>query len=459
MTALVTLVIMAFLSRSLEIEEYGVFRQVLLVFSFAIPIFSFSMSESLNFHLPRNENDGKRTVLTNFVILTIGGLLLFVLLNSFSVSIANLFDNAELSKYLKYYSYYGLLFLPTLSVAAVLLTYRKTKILVGYNLITKLILGVTVCMSAWYIGSLENIFSMYIIAGFITFILALFIYLKYTKGQFTKLPLSGFKAQLLTGYPIVIAAIVASFAKYLDKFLVSSYFSTETFAIYVNGAEEVPFVSIVTGSVIGVLLPEFSRLYASSDKSGIIDLWKRAGVKVSLILFPATFFLMAMAPELMVLLFSETYRDSAQYFRIYLIVLPLRVFFFNSLMIASGKTKVIGLMNLLSISINLIVSIILLQIIGPSGAALGSVTAIIIFSGIYIYVTSGIYDISVKELIPIKKLSKVFLGSFLALVPMFIIMFFEMLPIEKFLISATIYFISYFIFIKWSGLIKLNYNK
>ena len=61
--------------------------------------------------------------------------------------------------------------------------------------------------------------------------------------------------------PIGITASVGILIINIDSLFISYYFDTKSFAEYVNGAMELPFIGIITGSIMAVLMPEFVRRY------------------------------------------------------------------------------------------------------------------------------------------------------------------------------------------------------
>ena len=78
---------------------------------------------------------------------------------------------------------------------------------------------------------------------------------------------------------------------------------------------EVPLIGIVTGSVTAVLLPDITRLFQEGRKAEALAIWQRSAMKTSLILIPAMWLLFFLAPEVMTVLFSSKYAESALPFR------------------------------------------------------------------------------------------------------------------------------------------------
>ena len=94
--------------------------------------------------------------------------------------------------------------------------------------------------------------------------------------------------------PLGLASMVGLMSRSVDKVIVSSMCSPEEFAVYVNGAVDIPLIGILTGSINVVLLPEIVQLYSEGKAEAALSLWRRAAVKCSRILLPSTCFLFAM---------------------------------------------------------------------------------------------------------------------------------------------------------------------
>jgi O-antigen/teichoic acid export membrane protein len=184
---------------------------------------------------------------------------------------------------------------------------------------------------------------------------------------------SGIKDQLKFAVPLGLASMVGQINLNMDKILVSKYFDPEVFAVYVNGAMEIPLIGMITGSATAVLLPDITRMLGAGNHKEALELWKRAAVKCALVIFPVMGFLMVVAPELMTLLYGDKYIGSAVPFRIYLLLLPIRIAFFGVIFMGAGKSNLILIRSVVGLILNLILSILLMRLIGYLGAVIATV--------------------------------------------------------------------------------------
>ena len=124
----------------------------------------------------------------------------------------------------------------------------------------------------------------------------------------------------------------------LDKVIVARFVNPAEYAIYINGAFEVPLIGMLTGAASAIILPDMIRSIKNRQGREALGLWKRAAVKSAALLFPITAVLWVMAPDIMVFLFGEAYVSSASIFRIYILLVPIRIGFFGVIYQACGKS-------------------------------------------------------------------------------------------------------------------------
>ncbi|MCX7717725.1 MAG: oligosaccharide flippase family protein [Candidatus Sumerlaeaceae bacterium] len=186
--------------------------------------------------------------------------------------------------------------------------------------------------------------------------------------------------------PVGVVSLLDVLSTYLDRSLISIWYGNEDFAVYVYGAMEIPFISILMGSLMPVLLPRFSEMSLRDKTSAVLDLWHRATCKTAMVLFAVFFLFLWIAPSFLALLYSERYRSSALYFRIYLFLIPIRTVSFMPLLFALGRRNYVVTGSALDILLNFILSVALIRLtpLGMAGAAVGTVVATIAQAWFYL---------------------------------------------------------------------------
>ena len=162
--------------------------------------------------------------------------------------------------------------------------------------------------------------------------------------------------------PIAGNDTVGVLSRSVDRLVVLSFLRVETFAFYHVGAIEVP-VSLLLAAVVSVLVPEFSRLYKEQHLEEIAHLWREAIARLALVVVPLFFFLFFFADSVVAALYPEEYAKTQWIFRIFLLVLPLRIAVYNPLLVGMGKAQWALWGSMGDLALNLILSIALVAVL------------------------------------------------------------------------------------------------
>ena len=375
-TALVTLLLAAVLSRHFDKVDYATYRQTLLAYKFAAPLLTLGLPAALYYFLPSEKSRTRAILLENLMLLGMTGLAfsLFLALGG-NVLIAQWFSNPELEKTLLVFALYPALFLPATAVSATLVVREKMSWLFLHTVGTRLLrLGLVLAAIWFFPGSPLAVVGATTVSGAVVFSSAIFLMLRAVKrGNQWRPSRSGVWLQLKYAVPLGLAAMLETLALGIDQVLVSMLCSPERYAVYVNGAMEIPFLRVVTAAATAVILPDLVALYKEGKMKEAVGLWQSSARKVSLLLLPVGGALFVTAPELMTLLYSADYQESARPFRIYLLLLPARLIYFGAIFQAAGRTDLVLKRAVGTLILNTVVSYPLVYYFGIEGAAWGTV--------------------------------------------------------------------------------------
>lgn len=448
----------AVLARLLTKLDYAAYRQTILAYHFVEPLMVLGLSQALFYFIPR-DREHSRSILSGNLLMLFSMGLVFALAMWLGGNelLAARFNNPALKRLLLIYSPYAMLALPLSTVGACLLSFDRVKTLAVYEIISRVV-GIVLVVAFVLIRKTPAAAVAGVLAGTaIMFLPGLrLMYRAASSGSW--LPsFDNMRGQIKFGVPLGLASLIEIISINLDKLLVSSFFSPEQFAVYVNGAMEIPVIGIITGSVVAVLIPEFVVLFKVGDTGEIIALWQRAMVKCAMILFPIMLFLMALAPEVISVVFSEKYLASSVPFRIYLLLIPVRITHFGALIMAAGKSHWILFKSLSSVLINLILSLLFIRWLGYLGPAIATITTIYLWNvNLNVYLISRLYKQRATRLFPWSKLATL---SILAFLPVLVIWLLKRsIPVDSrilaILFSLIIYLPSYLLLLIWSGFIS-----
>jgi O-antigen/teichoic acid export membrane protein len=216
---------------------------------------------------------------------------------------------------------------------------------------------------------------------------------------------------LAYGLPLSMSAIVGKLNVQADKYLIAALTTAEVYAIYHVGAIELPLVYGVAYSVTNALTPHLITRYHEGDREGFLSLWHTSVHKVASLIMPVAFYLMCFATEVISLAFSERYIDAALPFRVYLLLLPLRLCSYGAVVRATGVTRPVFTATLLSLVSNLLLNYPLYQLLGVVGPALSSVIAQIVAISLLLKTLKTRLEVRWGEVFPFKSLAALLLTS------------------------------------------------
>lgn len=443
----IDLIYIIILSRTISKIEYGTYNQVNLVFSTILPFLIIGLPISLSYFLPRLTDSSikKGLLIQTIIIMNFLGLIGFLLICFTADYISFIYNNYELQKYFKFYSIFiffdvGASFYPNFYLATERAK-KLAKLTIQFSLFRLIALVIAVLV---FKGSLTSIFVCLLLYAFLKYIFILVDVFVFYKKVKLKLSKNLLREQLLYSVPLGLSTIIGIVIKLVDKNVVSASFTTEQYAIYSNGAFEIPFIDVITGSITSVLLPDFCKKYKSDGTNNhlIINTWKKAMVMSSIVLIPIMLALLVFSKGLILLLFSEKYFNSVPIFNIYLILLPIRTVNYSSLLMASKNQKLIMYNSIITLIVGFVLNIVFIQFWGYYGAAIASVVAIYFLAFLQTIQICKVYSVNFKNVYPWKELFKIFITALTLLIPFIIInTYLNISSIIKFLLFGGAYLI------------------
>jgi O-antigen/teichoic acid export membrane protein len=311
------------LVRRLSQTEFGLYKQVVLVVTTSVMILPLGVYMSAYYFLPR-ERERQPQVVLNILLfnLAVGGAVCLLLLARPAL-LTSLFNNPEMGTLAPLLGLVLALWLNSAvleSVAVANQELRLATLFIVAEQVTKAGLFLTAALAY---GTVRAIVYAMIAHGAIQFTILL-LYLRSRFGAFWR----GFewavlRRQLAYALPLGVAAVVAGIYLYLDNYFVSFRFSPAEYAIYATGCFNIPFLDLLTSSVNAVMIPRVSQLQVRGERREIVELCARMMRKLAAFNLPFYFFLLVMAREFIVVLFTRNYAASVPIFVINITLIPL----------------------------------------------------------------------------------------------------------------------------------------
>lgn len=197
--------------------------------------------------------------------------------------------------------------------------------------------------------------------------------------QWSRFSVRMIKEGVRLGFPLSMSLILGVLMMDSDKLIISSLFDENIFGLYVNGTWKIPLIAVVTGSISTAILSDLSK-YAENDIESALNLFRRASVYTTVILFPVCIFSIILSKEIIVFLFSQKYIEATNLFVLTVMQLPIRFVFYGPMLIALKQEKFILKRSALDLVINFILSLLLVYPFGIYGPPIGTLLTLYFFT-------------------------------------------------------------------------------
>lgn len=382
LTGVVTLASFSALSYLLtEKKDYAAFRQTIMAFMIVTPFMTMGLKHGLFYFLPVEEKRTRGRVIDSLlIVLSTGSIFGIFIYFGGNKILAERFSNPQVAGLL-------LLLIPmcfahaiTQLIAPILTILDRIYPLTIFNVVSRLFIGVmTICpVLVWVNPSSALIGKM--IGAIIVSLVGLALIFRFLPRDNWKPSASAIKEIGIFSIPLGFGTMIGALNLQLDKLVVSSMCSPDEFAVFANGAIEIPLIGVLTGSIVAVLMVEMRKAVAESRQTEALDLFRSIAVKTSYVLFPIAIFLFVYAEPFVTTLFSAAYSESAVPLKIYLLLIPIRTVSFGALLVALGLNNVILFRSLVSLLLNLVLSIVFVYLFGPIGAAVATVSVVLVWA-------------------------------------------------------------------------------
>ncbi|PKN73232.1 MAG: hypothetical protein CVU50_04350 [Candidatus Cloacimonetes bacterium HGW-Cloacimonetes-3] len=424
------------LARLITPAELGSYRQLFLIYSTFSTLLLLGIPQSLLYFLPKSASgeEQKRIISRTLNIVSLLSLLFALAIFASRGFIAAKFNNPSLQPLLLIYAIYPLFIFITQLFSSIMLGLKQplqaakfTLFAVGSDFV--LILGV-----AYFTRDLALIVWAVIASAFLQWLYARLKLWKFN-NRISATIFEGFHTQLAYSIPLGLSSIIGILGVQIDKFMISGFFGPEQFAVFSIGAMELPLIGILANSVNSILLPHLS----SGDPKNMGELYSGAVRKNALIVFPLAALFYMFAEPIMVFLYGAIYAEAAVYFKIYLLILPLRIATYGIIFQAFGKTKVIMLNALFMLALNVVMNYFFIKAMGMKGAAYATVLVTWLSVGLYLLMMKSLLKLRLRDYFPMGKVMRTALVTLISALICLPVLHISMFPFLNMLIGGMLF--------------------
>ena len=366
----ISILTMVIMTRLLDKNDVAAYRQTFLAYAVVAPILQLGVSNALYYFLPVEKIRIRGRVVDSLTILGCMGLAfgVFILLGG-NHYLASIYDNPQVATLLLWLIPYAIMTVPGSQFETVLVARDKAVLASVLGMCRQVVIGITTIMPLILWKSVEAPLIGNVVASVTMSAAAIVLMIRATPKQSARPSMSSIKEILILSVPLAVSSMAGVLGMQADKIIVSVYTSPAEFAVYVLGAMEIPIIGILTGSITAVLLVEMRKSIVQNNPRDAHKLFKNGGEKSGFLILPVMTFLMINADLFMETLYTSEYLKSADPFRVYLLLLPLRTVVFGSFFIALGKKWFMVWRDMAELVLNIALSIYFVKLYGAIAAA------------------------------------------------------------------------------------------
>lgn len=452
------------LARYLSLDDYGSYLQVMLIATTAIYFSLMGIPSSIYYFVHRVKNKKqfiKRTILMIHALAVLSSIIILFM----SDYLAEVLNNSELAEVVFVFVLFILFQIPIKIFEPLMISTDNIIGFVKINLFFNIMFFFAVAIPLVFLDGMLYVY--YSMIGFFVLqylVINISILREYTRledndkssKEFEDLDDCTLINQLRYSLPIGASGAIAELSRIVDKIIVSSYFSPADLAIYARGAMEIPMLSVIINSLGNILMPKFVKSYAENDISNILVYWHRSTVLIAFVVYPMMVLMITIGDVLIPMLFTEKFNDSIIIFQIYTFTLLFRITTYDSIVRAMGQTKMLLRVTLISLVLNMILTISMIELFGIIGAPFATFLTILAVRLEMLRVIKNLLEIKFIDVFPWIKLLKILSISILSLFFVLPVLSIDMSLVFKFFAASAVYGIVYLIFARVFSLLDTD---
>lgn len=343
-------IIPVLLARLFDLNEFGTYKQLFLIYTTLYCVGQLGMSESLFYFLPANPRLGGRYVLNAMLVLGLAGSGCLAALWAGQATIAAWFNNSALAGYLPLLGLFLVLMLMS-TVIEIVMTARKRY---GYASLTyaasDLIRACLFIVPTLWFASLEWLLYGAIAFAFLR-LCATFSYLYREYGVNLAFDTGLARVQFAYAAPFSIYVLIETLQINLHLYVVSFQFDAAMFAIYAVGCLSIPLVEYLMSSTCNVMMVRMREHLLNGANEKILAIWRDTTRKLMLIFAPLVVCLLVVANELIVGLFTDDYKRSVPVFMVWALSLLFMALLTDGMLRVYAQIRFLMVLGLIKLAL------------------------------------------------------------------------------------------------------------
>jgi len=441
------------LSVSLSLYDYGTYSSVILITGSLTSFTLLGLGDAINYFYNNNDSckadERESFINTIYLIQLFVGIFAGLLLLAFAGSVSNYFGNKSV-KSLLYIVCLKPMFENIIHLYQVLfISVNKAKIIAVRNFLISILRIFVVIISLNVFNELYLVFVLLVILDIFQIIV---FEMMFGKIEFNirpwRLSLKKITPILKYGLPMGVFLITNTLMRSTDKLIIGYFSTTENLALYSNCSKPLPFDIIIT-SFATVLVPYIMKYISNNEKEKLISLFRSYISLGYLSMWLMAVGAIVVSNEIIPFLYADIYLEGRNIFIIYLVDTMLKFSSIHLIIAASGESKYLMKISVITLILNIILSIVFYFIfdafgIPQCGPALATVTVSAIYTFIIINKTRNILSVRTTDILPLKDMGKYLMQiAVIALIMILLRYGLYLLNINKYIVMFIILFLFY----------------
>ncbi|MBI2358862.1 MAG: oligosaccharide flippase family protein [Deltaproteobacteria bacterium] len=442
------------LVRVFDQAEFGTYKQIFLIFFTLYGLVQFGMAESLFYFLPLAPKKGGRYVLNAILALAAAGLVFLGLLEISREKVASLLSNADLARHMTLLGIY-LLLMAISAVLEIVMISRKRYLWATFSYaVSDFLRAVFLIVPVVLMRHMD-----WLLIGAVAFAAvrlgATLLYVRYEFSGEMKPDPSLFRQQLAYALPFQMSVLLAILESNFHSYTVSYNFDPATFAVYDVGCLQIPLVEFLALSVSNVLMVRMGEELRDGRQGNALALWHDVTRKLALVFFPLLALVLVSAEDVIVFLFTESYRASVPVFMVWSVTILFAAFQTDGVLRVYAQNRFLLVLNALKLVLVAALTYWFISLFGLPGAALVAVFTLFVDKALALVRMRTLLRSPLSRLLPWKSLVAILAVAGVAGVVALVVKSQLVIPtLPLLLATGMVYTVSYVALIYGFGLLS-----
>jgi O-antigen/teichoic acid export membrane protein len=414
------------LARTFDQAEFGTYKQLFLIYGTLFGIAQLGMAESLYYFLPRETSHAGRHAANALIALAAIGVTCVTVLFAFRSQIAAWLSNPALVPHLVPLGWFLALMLISAVFEIVLISRRKPGTAAWAYALSDIGRAACLVIPAALAFGLRGVMAGAVAFAAVRTVMAV-VTLWREFGPALRPDARVLAKQLAYALPFALAVGIEVLHVNWHHYAVAARFDAAAFAVYAVGCLQVPVIDLIVTSAVNVMMVEMAAL-KDRDLAAARALWHDTISRLAFMIFPVAAFLIVMAHDIIILLFTSTYAASTPIFMLWSLTMLVSVLVVDGVLRVFAQTKYLVVQNLAQLILVAALAGPLLSLFGLVGAVIATVLAAAVVKTAAVVRISRLMGVTVSAALPYRRLATAAMCAAIAAAPTFALVKGSLLP-------------------------------